>query len=33
VYGALLVNLRNIVEAMADVAAANPVTPATHHLP
>ena len=33
VYGALLVNLRNIVEAMADVAAANPVTPATHRLP
>jgi len=33
VYGALLVNLRNIVEAMADVAAANPVAPAAHHLP
>ncbi len=33
VYGALLVNLRNIVEAMADVAAANQVTPVTHRLP
>ena len=33
VYGALLANLRNIVEAMADVAAANPVAPAVHHLP
>jgi uncharacterized membrane protein YgaE (UPF0421/DUF939 family) len=32
-YGGLLVNLRNIVEAMVDVAAANPVTPADHHLP
>ena len=32
-YGGLLVNLRNIVESMVDVAAANPVTPADHHLP
>ena len=33
VYGALLVNLRNIVDALADVASANPITPAAHHLP
>lgn len=32
-YGGLLVNLRNIVEVMVDVAAANPVTPADHRLP
>lgn len=32
-YGGLLLNLRNIVEAMVDVAAANPITPADHHLP
>ncbi len=33
VYGALLVNLRNIVDALADVATANPIKPARHHLP
>ena len=33
VYGALLVNLRNIIEALTDVASANPITPAAHHLP